>query len=76
MLISADTITENIANIKVNETLSHNQSETCGLAQTLQVKVKARIIVKVNTDLEDRLVNCQLGTTVLISHVASLKGQH
>ena len=32
MLISVDIITENIANIKVNETLSHNQSETCGLA--------------------------------------------
>ena len=56
MLHSVDIITEKIANIRVNETYNHNQSEADGLEQTLQVKVNARIILKVNPDLEDRTI--------------------
>ena len=56
MLHLADIITEKIANIRVNETLNHNQSDADGLEQTLQVTVNARIILKVNTDLEDRTI--------------------
>ena len=40
--------------------LNRSQSETGGLAGTLELKVSARVLLTVN--LEDRSVNGQLGT--------------
>ena len=53
---------KNISHQKINESLKHNQSQTGGLAQTLEIKTGARIMLTVNIDLQDRLVNGQLGT--------------
>ena len=42
--------------------LNWSQSETGGLAGTLELKVNARVMLTVIVDLEDSLVNGQLGT--------------
>ena len=70
ILTSIEIVPENKANIRVNEALSCNQSETRGLGQTLQVKENAEIMFTVNINLENRLVNDQLGT---IMHISSGK---
>lgn len=70
ILTSIEIVPENKANIRVNEALGCNQSETCGLGQTLQVKENAEIMFTVNINLGNRLVNDQLGT---IMHISSGK---
>ena len=56
-----------VSNHKINEVLNHNQNETGGLAQVLEVKAEARVISTVNIDMQDRLVNGQLRTVKHIS---------
>ena len=38
------------------------QSQTCGLAKFLKIKINAKVMLTVNVDIEDRLINGQLGT--------------
>ena len=38
-----------------------------GLASILQIKSNARIMLTINVDLQDRLINSQLGT---VKHIA------
>ena len=57
-----DSIRKNVALSKIEKVSNRSQSETGGLAGTLELKVNARVMVTVNVDLEDRLVNGQLGT--------------
>ena len=47
--------------------LNWNQSETGGLAGILKIKTNARVMLTVNIDLQDRLVNGQLGTVMHIT---------
>ena len=46
----------------INKALLRNQSQTGGLAQILQVKLNARVMLTANVDIEDRLINGQIGT--------------
>ena len=65
-----DILPKNIPQQKVNEVLNRKQSETGGLPQSLQIKLNARVMLTVNIDLQDRLVNGQLGT---IKHISTDK---
>ena len=51
---------------KIIEVLNRNQVETRGLAGVLDIKFNARVMLTVNIDLQDRLVNGQLGTVKYI----------
>ena len=61
-ITAIDSIPKSVALSKIEKVLNRCQSETGGLAGTLELKVNARVILTVNVDLEERLVNGQLGT--------------
>ena len=50
----------------MEEVLNRNQSNTGELAQLLGIKVNGRVMLTVNIDVNDRLVNGQLGTVMHI----------
>ena len=62
-----DHIPKNISSTKIESILKRNQSETGGLASTLQIKLNARVMLTMNVDLQDRLINGQLGA---VKHIA------
>ena len=62
-----DDLPKNIGKAVVNKVLLRNQSQTGGLAQLLQIKVNARVMITVNIDIADRLINGQIGT---VKHIA------
>ena len=62
-----DEIPKNISKDAINKAILRNQSQTGGLAQILQIKVNARVMLTVNVDISDRLINGQIGT---IKHIA------
>ena len=62
-----DKCPENVVHIRNKEALIRNQCWTGGLAETLQIKLKTKVILTVNTDIEGRLVNDQLETIMHIS---------
>ena len=64
---SIDKFPLNIANIRINEALNCNQNKTGGLAQTLQLKVNAKVILTVNIDIKEKLLNGQLVTVMQIT---------
>ena len=49
-----------------------NQSETGGLASTLQIKSNVRVMLTMNVDLQDRLIDGQSGT---VKHI-EINDQH
>ena len=61
-ITAIDSIPKNVALSKIEKVLNRSQSEIEELAGTLELKVNARVMLTVNVDLEDRLVNGQLGT--------------
>ena len=63
---SIDNLPKNIPQQKIKEVLNRNQSETGGLAGNLDLKLNARVMLTVNIDLQDRLVNGQLG---IVKHI-------
>ena len=62
-----DNLPKNVSIQKINKVLYWNQSETDGLAGILKIKIKARVMLTVNIDLQDRLVNGQLETVMHIT---------
>lgn len=45
-----DNIPKKVASSNIDQALNRNQSETCGLAGILQLKVNARLMLAVNVD--------------------------
>ena len=62
-----DHIPKNISSTKIDSVLKCNQSETGGLASTLQIELNVRVMLTMNVDLQDRLTNAQLRT---VKHIA------
>ena len=58
---------ENVSNQKINKVLNCNQIEAGGLTQVLEIKVDARVLQMVNTDLQERIVNRQMG---ILKHIS------
>ena len=56
-----------VASQRIKEALDRNQTDNGGLASVIEIKVNSRAMLTVNVDLNDRLVNGQLGTVKLIS---------
>ena len=46
--------------------IKNKQRNAGGLAKLLKLKIGAKVILKVDLDIQDRLINCQTGN---ISHV-------
>ena len=67
IVTAIDQLPKNVSHQKINEVLKRNQSETGGLAQNLEIKTGARIMLTVNNDLHNRLPNGQLGTIKYIN---------
>ena len=63
-----DNLPKNVSIQKINKVLNRNQNETGGLAGILKIKMNARVMLIVNIDLQERIVNGQLGT---VMHIAS-----
>ena len=62
-ITAIDSIPENVSLFKTEKVLNRSQSEIGGLAGTIELKFNARVVIlTVNVNLEDRLVNGQLGT--------------
>ena len=59
---AVDGIPKNVSQAQINRALNKNQSETGGLAAILMLKVNARVMLTSNIDIEDRLINGQIGT--------------
>lgn len=57
-----DYLPKNVAKSQIKQALNRNQSETVRLASMLELTINARIMLTGNVDVEDRLVNVQLGT--------------
>ena len=49
-----DHIPKNISSTKIESVLKGNQSETGGLASTLQIKLNARVMLTMNFDRQDK----------------------
>ena len=59
---SIDQLPKHVCKSVIDKALNKNQSETGGLAGKLELKVNARVMLTVNVDVNDRLINGQIGT--------------
>ena len=55
-------IPKNVSQSIIDKALNKNQSETGGLATTLDLREEARVMLTSNIDIDDRLINGQIGT--------------
>ena len=52
----------------INRILARGRSETCGLDSEIRVKEGARVMLTTNINIQDRLINGQMGTVFTISY--------
>ena len=57
-----DEVPKNSKISEINEAQNRKQSEKVGLASLLELKVNARVMLTININIEDRLINGQMGT--------------
>ena len=61
-----DEVPKNSKISDIKESHNRKQSETGGLASLLELKVNARVMLTTNINIEDRLINGQMGTVKYI----------
>ena len=57
-----DNLPQHIVQDRIEKLFKKSQSQTGGLTATLHIKLNARAMLTVHVNLQDRLVNVQLGT--------------
>ena len=66
-IAAIDEMPHNTSQSDISKALNRKQSETGGLARILHLKLEARVMLTCNIDIEDRLINGQIGT---VRHIA------
>ena len=66
-LKAVDQYPRNVTKQDIDSVLSSGRSETCGLDTNILVKENARVMLTVNVDINDRLINGQMGTIAKIA---------
>ncbi len=66
ILKAKDQYPPNVSKQDIDRVLSRGRSETCGLDAEIQIKEGARIMLTTNINIQDRLINGQMGTVVKI----------
>ena len=66
-IAAIDEMPQNTSQSDISKALNRKQSETGGLARILNLKLGARVMLTCNIDIEDRLINGQIGT---VRHIA------
>ena len=66
ILKAKDQYPPNVSKQGIDRVLSRGRSETCGLDAEIQIKEGARIMLTTNINIQDRLINGQMGTVVKI----------
>ncbi|XP_057297639.1 uncharacterized protein LOC130628671 [Hydractinia symbiolongicarpus] len=61
-VVALDRMPKNVSRAQINNVLNKSQSETGGLTAVLMIKVDSRVMLTSNVDIEDRLINGQVGT--------------
>ena len=69
--VSKKLCTKNVNKQDIDRVLARGRSETCGLDYEIQIKEGARIMLTTNINIQDRLINGQMGTIVKIDVNAS-----
>ncbi|CAB3995466.1 Hypothetical predicted protein [Paramuricea clavata] len=66
VLKAKDQYAKNVNKQDIDRVLARGRSETCGLDFEIQMKEGARIMLTTNINIQDRLINGQMGTVVKI----------
>lgn len=66
-LKAVDQYPRNVTKQDIDSVLSSGRSEACGLDTNILVKENARVMLTVNVDINDRLINGQMGTIAKIA---------
>ena len=67
-IIAHDVFPSSVSVHDINKTLKRGRCSNAGLAYTIKLKVGARVMLTTNLDVEDRLINGQIGTVLEIKN--------
>ena len=66
ILKAKDQYPKNVNKQDIDKVLARGRSETCGLDSEIQIKEGARIMLTANINIQDRLINGQMGMVIKI----------
>ena len=66
ILKAKDQYPENVNKQDIDRVLARGRSETCGLDSDIHIKEGARVMLTTNINIQDRLINGQMGTVIKI----------
>ena len=64
ILKAKDLYPKNVNKQDIDRILARGRSETCGLDNEIPVKEGARVMLTTNINIQDRLINGQVGTVI------------
>ena len=66
LVIAHDLYPAHVSDIDINKALERGRCSNAGLDYNIELKVGARVMLTTNVDVEDRLINGQIGTVAKI----------